>query len=234
MGMIKLLITADQWAGFDQWSNFTLPGVFIVGGLIVLFVGIIPFAYKKNKITKSLFLISIILIICFASFAYIKNKGMKDYYAENKYITPQSRTYQLQMFSKRYYETSEVQAWEYEDDWQSLSKLESIYRRIPVKQQVTYLGRKNSYVYIKINKQIIRFYESDCQTTATNKSYITGYKFLMRDKSFRQIGFIEQPYYFEKLILIPKAKWNKQADDTVVRSYTTPGLAGNWLTEARK
>ena len=232
--MLKLLISAQQWAKMDQWSNYILPGIFIVGGLIVLFVGIIPFVYSKNKVTKWMFIISAILAIGFGSFAYIKNQELKDYYTESKYITPQSRSYEAQMFYKKPYDTSDIEAWKYEDDWEGLSKLTSIYQRSSVKEKVTYLGRNDSYVYIKINNQIIRFYESDCRKINGDISYLSGYKFTMRDKAFKKLGFIELPYYFEKEVLISKVKWNKQASDKVIKNYDTPGLAGNWITDARK
>lgn len=232
--MLKLLISAQQWAKMDQWSNYLLPAVFIIGGLVVLFVGIIPFVYSKNKITKYLFAVSIILVGGFGSFAYFKNQGLKNYYTENKYITPQSRSYDAQMFYKKPYETVELQAWQYEDDWEGLSKLRSIYQRNSVKEKVAYLGHNDSYVYIKINNQIIRFYESDCRKIDGRDSYLAGYKFTMRDKAFKKLGFIELPYYFEKEVLISKEKWDKQAPDKVVKNYDTPGLAGNWITDARK
>lgn len=232
--MLKLLISAQQWDKMDQWSDYTLPGIFIVGGLIVLFIGIIPFVYSKNKVTKWMFIVSAILAVGFGSFAYIKNQGLKDYYAENKYITPQSRSYEAQMFYKKPYDVSDVEAWKYEDDWEGLSKLTSIYKRKPVKERVTYLGRNDSYVYVKINNQIIRFYESDCKKINGNLSYLTGYRFVMRDKEFKKLGFLKLPYYFEKEVLISKKEWDKQATIEVVKNYDTPGLAGNWITDARR
>lgn len=231
--MLSLLISAQQWAKMDNWSNYVLPGIFIVGGLVVLFVGIIPFVYHKNKVTKILFTVLITLTAVFGIFAYFKNQGMSEYNYQNKYITAQTRSYQAQMFTKKPYETNEIQAWKYEDDWEGLSKLTSIYRRSNVKQKITYLGRNNGYVYVQINKQIIRFYESDCKKINGKQSYLAGYKFTMRDKAFKKLGFNELPYYFEREVLISKTSWNKQASKQVVENYTTPGLAGNWLTDAR-
>lgn len=231
--MLNLLINAQQWAQMDRWSNYILPGIFIVGGLIFLFVGIIPFVYHRNKVTKLLFAITFTVSAGFGIFAYLKNQTLSDYNYQNKFITAQSRSYEAQMFFNKPYDTSELQAWKYEDDWQGLSKLTSIYRRSPVKEKITYLGHKDGYIYVEIQKQIIRFYESDCEKITGKSSYITGYKFTMRDKEFEKLGFLKLPYYFQKNILISKAGWDKPASDNVVKNYTTPGLAGNWITDAR-
>lgn len=47
--MMTLLVSPQQWANWDQWYNYTLPGYILILGTIFLFVGLIPFlCVKKN------------------------------------------------------------------------------------------------------------------------------------------------------------------------------------------
>ena len=55
MKMMTLLVSPQQWANWDQWYNYTLPGYVLILGTIFLFVGLIPFLCVKNKLTAVLF-----------------------------------------------------------------------------------------------------------------------------------------------------------------------------------
>ena len=40
---MMLLVSPEQWANWDKWFNYTLPGYILILGTTFLLVGLIPF-----------------------------------------------------------------------------------------------------------------------------------------------------------------------------------------------
>ena len=126
MKIMTLLVSPQQWANWDQWYNYTLPGYVLILGTIFLFVGLIPFL----------------------GLSYFKNKESTEYRKENHYLTAMVRVYDAQIFAKKYYDPNEIETFKYVADINTPSHLPSIYQKIPVKQEVTYLGKNDYYALL--------------------------------------------------------------------------------------
>lgn len=95
---MMLLVSPEQWANWDKWFNYTLPGYILILGTIFLFVGLIPFLCVHNKITYTLFGVTTVFLVTFLGIAYFKNKESTEYVKENHYLTPMVREYDAQIF----------------------------------------------------------------------------------------------------------------------------------------
>ena len=82
---------------------------------------------------------------------------------ENHYLTPMVREYDAQIFSNKYYDPEEIEAFKYVADIQTPSHLPSIYKKMPVKQEVTYLGKNDYYAFIELNNVVMKFSLADCK-----------------------------------------------------------------------
>lgn len=98
MKMMTLLVSPQQWANWDQWYNYTLPGYILILGIIFLFVGLIPFLCVKNKLTAVLFGVTTTVLCLFLGASYFKNKESTEYMKENHYLTAMVRVYDAQIF----------------------------------------------------------------------------------------------------------------------------------------
>ncbi|EJN53166.1 Hypothetical protein A131_139374, partial [Lactobacillus gasseri CECT 5714] len=110
MKMMTLLVSPQQWANWDQWYNYTLPGYILILGTIFLFVGLIPFLCVKNKLTAVLFGVTTTVLCLFLGASYFKNKESTEYMKENHYLTAMVRVYDAQIFAKKYYDPNEIEA----------------------------------------------------------------------------------------------------------------------------
>lgn len=231
-----MLITPEQWLAFDQWFNFQLPAICLIFGGIFLFVGIIPLLYTRNKITWTLFTSLSAICVAVGIFCGVKSSGKKvqQYFAQTHYITPQVRSYEMQLFFKKVYDPFEVAQFRYSVDINDISHLSSIYRKKKVSIPVEYLGRDDYYVYVKLDKTVMKFSTSDCQKISGDKAYFSGYKFTMRDKGFEKAGFFELPYNMRDKVLIPRNQWDKKVAQTYTENFDHPGLVANWIPDSNK
>ena len=76
---MTLLVSPEQWANWDQWFNYTLPGYILILGTIFLFVGLIPFLCVRKKITYILFGVTTLVLVTFLGISYFKNKESTEY-----------------------------------------------------------------------------------------------------------------------------------------------------------
>ena len=205
--MMTLLVSPQQWANWDQWYNYTLPGYILILGTIFLFVGLIPFLCVKNKLTAVLFGVTTTVLCLFLGASYFKNKESTEYMKENHYLTAMVRVYDAQIFAKKYYDPNEIEAFKYVADIKTPSHLPSIYQKIPVKQEVTYLG---------------------------NKAYFTGYHFKMKNKEFLKLGFIDLKHDLRDKVELPANSYNKQVSENIEENYNHPGLVANWIPDSEK
>jgi len=231
-----ILISPQLWQAYDQWFNFQLPAICLILGGLFLFVGLIPLLYVRNKITWSLFYSLLGICIIFGIFCGIKssNKEVKSYFVQNHYITPQTRTYSVQLFFKKEYDPFEIAQYRYVVDLDNPSRLTDIYAKRKVTQKVDFLGRDDYYVYVKLDKAVMKFSTSDCQKISGNTAYFVGYRFDMRNKNFEKAGFINLPYNMRDKILVPANEWNKKVSDKYKQNYDHPGLVANWIPDSVK
>ena len=75
---MMLLVSPEQWANWDKWFNYTLPGYILILGIIFLFVGLIPFLCVHNKITYTLFGVTTVFLVTFLGIAYFKIRNQKN------------------------------------------------------------------------------------------------------------------------------------------------------------
>lgn len=232
--MLLLLITPSQWADFEQWCNYTLPAIFLILGSIFLFVGLIPFLCIRNKITWSLFgsLTTIVLIV--GIFSYFKTQQAQPYFKETHYVTALTRSYSAQLFAKQPYDPGEIEQLKYVSDYETPSKLKSVYQRSAVKQTINYLGRDDYYVYVELAGKVMKFDVADCRKVSGQTAYFSGYHFKMRNKEFKKLGFFELPHYFRVKVCIPKSQWNKKVPAHYLQTYDRPGLVANWIPDSAK
>ena len=229
-----LLVSPEQWASWDKWFNYTLPGYILILGIIFLFVGLIPFLCVHNKLTYSLFGVTSILLVVFLGIAYFKNKESKEYVKENHYLTAMVRKYDAQIFSNKYHDSEEIEAFKYVADIQTPSHLPSIYKKVPVKQEVTYLGKNDYYAFIKLDNIVMKFSLTDCKKIPGNKAYFTGYRFEIRNKKFLKLGFINLKHNLRDKVELPIDSYDKQVSSNVEENYNHPGLVANWIPDSEK
>ena len=231
---MTLLVSPVQWANWDKWFNYTLPGYILILGTIFLFIGLIPFLCVRNKVTATLFGITTIVLCLFLGLSYYKNKEAKEYLQENHYITAMVRKYDAQIFVNKYYDPNEVDAFKYVADIKTPSHLQSIYQKIPVKQELTYLGKNDYYAFIELNNVVMKFNLEDCKKIPGDKAYFTGYHFKTRDKQFLKLGFIDLKHNLRDKIELPEAFYNKQVSKNIEENYNHPGLVANWIPDSEK
>ena len=231
-----MLISPQQWLAYDQWFNFQLPAICLILGGLFLFVGLIPLLYARNKVTWSIFYSLLGLCIVTGIFCGIKSSGtqVKQYFAQTQYITPQTRTYSMQLFFKKENDPYEIAQYRYVTDINNVSHLTNIYQKKAVKQRVEFLGRDDYYIYVKLDKMVMKFSTVDCEKISGNQAYFSGYRFIMRNKDFEKIGFLKLPYNMRDKILVPKDQWNKKVPPYYTENYAHPGLVANWIPDSEK
>lgn len=234
MKMMTLLVSPQQWANWDQWYNYTLPGYVLILGTIFLFVGLIPFLCVKNKLTAILFGLTTTTLCIFLGLSYFKNKESTEYRKENHYLTAMVRVYDAQIFAKKYYDPNEIETFKYVADINTPSHLPSIYQKIPVKQEVTYLGKNDYYAFVKLDNAVMKFSLADCKKIPGNKAYFTGYHFKIRNKKFLKLGFIDLKHDLRDKIELPADSYNKQVSENIEENYNHPGLVANWIPDSEK
>lgn len=231
---MMLLVSPEQWANWDKWFNYTLTGYILILGIIFLFVGLIPFLCVHNKITYTLFGVTTVFLVTFLGIAYFKNKESKEYVKENHYLTAMVREYDAQIFSNKYYDPEEIEMFKYVADIQTPSHLPSVYKKIPMKQEVTYLGKNDYYAFIKLNDVVMKFSLADCKKIPGSKAYFTGYHFKIRNKKFLKLGFIDLKHNLRDKVELPADSYNKQVSSNIEENYNHPGLVANWIPDSAK
>ncbi|OYS19524.1 hypothetical protein CBF76_06595 [Lactobacillus taiwanensis] len=229
-----LLVSPEQWANWDQWFNYTLPGYILILGTIFLFVGLIPFLCVRKKITYILFGVTTLVLVTFLGISYFKNKESTEYVRENHYLTAMVREYDAQIFSNKYYDPDEIESFKYIADINTPSHLPSIYKKIPVKQEVTYLGKNDYYAFVKLDNVVMKFSLSDCKKIPGSKAYFTGYHFKLRNKKFMKLGFIDLKHNLRDKVELPREFYNKKVSKNIEENYNHPGLVANWIPDSEK
>lgn len=232
--MLDLLVSPAQWAYFDNWYNFISPTIFFAFGACFIFVGLLPISCIKNKITITLFIINVCLGLILAAVVYVHNQSAKEYFKESHYVSAMTRTYSFQLFSKQYYAYDDVDTLRYISDPSTPLAIKSVYKATQVKEPITYLGKDDCYVYIKMHNQKLKFGKDICRKINGNVAYMTGYRFDMRSAGFSKIGFLKLPNYFRDKLEIPAKLWNTKAPQKVINNYDRPGLVGRWITDSCK
>lgn len=231
---MSLLVSPIQWANWDKWFNYTLPAYILILGIIFLFVGLIPFLCVRNKVTTTLFGVTTTVLCIFLGIAYFKNKESAEYVKENHYLTAMVRKYDAQIFANKYYDPDEIEAFKYVADIKTPSHLPSIYRKISVRQKVTYLGKNDYYAFVRLDNVVMKFSLTDCKKIPGKNAYFSGYHFKMRNRKFLKLGFIDLKYNLRDKIELPAESYNKKVSDKIEENYNHPGLVANWIPDSEK
>lgn len=175
-----------------------------------------------------------VFLVTFLGIAYFKNKELKEYVKENHYLTAMVREYDAQIFSNKYYDPEEIEMFKYVADIQTPSHLPSVYKKISVRQEVTYLGKNDYYAFIKLNDVVMKFSLADCKKIPGSKAYFTGYHFKIRNKKFLKLGFIDLKHNLRDKVELPAEFYNKQVSSNIEENYNHPGLVANWIPDSAK
>lgn len=232
------ILSPQQWAETEHWINFTLPG-WVIGLLVAAVICIIPITMKKNKLTLAVFLAYLAVAVGFGIYASQRNQTAiyHEYVKESHYTSAQTRSYNAVMFAYTPNSPSDIAAMRYLAEIKLPSKLRSVYTKTFKQTPVKLVGKSQYYVYIAYRGKVMKFYDSLVHLTNANSSYMTGYKFTMRNAGFKKLGFLELPYILRDQLYIPHKQYNDP--NKVIRNeldykYERPGEVGGWVVDLEK
>lgn len=201
----------EQWIEMEQFY-FQDMTLLIVLGIILLLAVLITLFHLKVKKARRVFIGSLIGLILLGSYIMVGLNKHQPLIDKLSYENAAVRRYKKAPFMTFPYSHTERQIYRVGYMKSSFENI-GLYQATHLKDEVTYLGSSDRYVYFDMGHQVFYTGRDSAEfTTETDQAVRVGTQFHLNDPGFEELGFMPESSIFLDGYLVPAAEASKEID----------------------
>lgn len=222
----------NQWVFIERFINTALP-VILVSGLIVFTIGALllgPRYKERRRWGIGMMVISAVGLA--AAVIFMFTPSTRHYMKEFSHVTPRVRVERPSFFGYTPESERIVGAYSVVQNDQDMKQL-TMYSRQPVRETVRLVGYADGSYYFYVGQNVTPVnYSGPVTKKQVTAPYLTGYRYTLNDRRYRQIGFIT-PDRYSTLALVVPTNWKAKtpSNDVLENAKRLVRLGTKWTTE---
>lgn len=207
-------MSVEFWRNAEKFYEFwiIIIAIFIMTSIMAI-IFIISYAKEKNK--KKIMIIVMGCTTIVGGFGATKYTQYYPYLEQASYSNPLIRDREPRLMSYVYYGQAEEVYYKKLNHLNSLRNMD-LYEEKQINEPITYLGQgKYFYYFERANKQLFKKKNKNIEFTETvQQAQLIGSKFVLKDDTFKEIGFKNPENVMFESIKIPSSEKEKSYEPT--------------------